>query len=417
MATTLELQEKRNNQIALARELVDRADKEGRALTSEEEERYKKFWEDPKEGIHALKADIERRQELEAEELRMQESELDPLNQGETESRGDAHDRETADEKRYADAFRKYLMRGKDGLQKAEYRALQADADEAGGFTVAPQQFVSQLIKFVDDQVHVRQRATKFRVDRAANLGAPSLDADPADADWTSELGTGNEDSTMDFGKRELNPHPLAKRLKVSKKLIRVSSLNIEVLVRERLGYKFAVTQEKAFLTGTGSQQPLGVFTASNDGISTSRDVSTGNTTTSMKFDGLKTAKYSLKQQYRNKPSTAWMFHRDGVAQVAKLKDGEGRYIWAESVRVGEPDRLMNIPVLESEYAPNTFTTGLYVGLLGDWSQYWIADAMDFQLQVLMELYAETNQVGYIGRLESDGMPVLEEAFARVTLA
>jgi hypothetical protein len=34
-----------------------------------------------------------------------------------------------------------------------------------------------------------------------------------------------------------------------------------------------------------------------------------------------------------------------------------------------------------------------------------------------MELYAETNQVGLIGRIESDGQPVLEEAFARVTLA
>jgi hypothetical protein len=38
-------------------------------------------------------------------------------------------------------------------------------------------------------------------------------------------------------------------------------------------------------------------------------------------------------------------------------------------------------------------------------------------VQRLNELYAETNQVGFIGRLETDGMPVLEEAFVRVTLA
>jgi hypothetical protein len=30
---------------------------------------------------------------------------------------------------------------------------------------------------------------------------------------------------------------------------------------------------------------------------------------------------------------------------------------------------------------------------------------------------AETNQVGFIGRLETDGAPVLEEAFVRVKLA
>ena len=37
-------------------------------------------------------------------------------------------------------------------------------------------------------------------------------------------------------------------------------------------------------------------------------------------------------------------------------------------------------------------------------------------IQRLNELYARTNQVGFIGRLETDGMPVLGEAFARVKL-
>ena len=48
---------------------------------------------------------------------------------------------------------------------------------------------------------------------------------------------------------------------------------------------------------------------------------------------------------------------------------------------------------------------------------YWIADALTMTIQVLKELYAESNQTGYIGRLETDGAPVLAEAFARVKLA
>jgi HK97 family phage major capsid protein len=70
-----------------------------------------------------------------------------------------------------------------------------------------------------------------------------------------------------------------------------------------------------------------------------------------------------------------------------------------------------------SEYAPSTFTTGLYVGILGDFSKYWIVDALDMEMQRLVELYAATNQIGFIGRKETDGMPCLEEAFVRVTLA
>jgi len=218
----------------------------------------------------------------------------------------------------------------------------------------------------------------------------------------------------MSFGKRQLSPHPLAKRIKVSQQLLRQALIGPEGLVIDRLGYKFAVTQEKAFLTGSGVGRPLGLFTASPSGISTARDVSTGNTATAMTFDGLIEAKFSLKGQYW--PSARWIFHRDAVKQITKLKDGEGQYIWRQSVRDGEPDTLLGLPLTLSEFAPNTFTTGLYVGLLGDFQHYWIVDALSMQIQRLNELYAETNQVGFIGRLETDGAPVLEEAFVRVKL-
>jgi HK97 family phage major capsid protein len=55
--------------------------------------------------------------------------------------------------------------------------------------------------------------------------------------------------------------------------------------------------------------------------------------------------------------------------------------------------------------------------MLGDFSFYWIVDALDAAIQVLDQLYAESNQTGYIIRSESDAMPVLEEAFVRSKLA
>lgn len=295
-----------------------------------------------------------------------------------------------------------------------ELRALQADADTAGGFLVAPEQFVNQLLMAVDNQTFVRANATVFQVPSAQSLGVPTLDADPDDADWTSELATGSEDATMAFGKRQLYPRPLAKRIKVSNKLLRLSTMGPEALVMARLAYKFAVSQEKAHLTGTGAGQPLGVFVASNDGIPTSRDVSTGNSTTAITVDGLINAKYSLKSPYW--ATSRWMFHRDAMKMISKLKDGDGNYLWRPSIREDEPDTLLGRPIDVSEYAPSTFTTGLYVGILADWKNYWIADALDMTIQRLLELYAETNQTGFIGRLETDGMPVLSEAFARVTL-
>jgi len=313
-------------------------------------------------------------------------------------------------------AFNKFLINGHTNLQPGERAALGVDTSASGGTLVAPEEFVADLIKFVDDRVYIRSLATVLPVTDADSLGIPTWDADPSDAVWTSEIGTGDEDTASSTGKRVLKPHPLGKRIKISRTLLRKSVIPAEQLVRERLGYKFAVTEEKAFLAGSGANEPLGLFTASANGISTGRDVSTDNTLTEIKADGLINAKFALKAQYMASPNTRWIFHRTAVRNIRKLKDGNGQYLWQMGLG-GSPDTILEVPYLMSEFAPSTFTTGLYVGIIGDLTWYYIADSLRMEIQRLDELYAATNQVGFIGRLECDGAPVLEEAFARVKLA
>ncbi len=398
--------EKRANLVNQARELIDIADKEKRAMSAEETEQYDKILSD----VEKLSEEIDKETKLLEIEQRLSKTNSDKLEMVRGIEGQGSNDKEFR-----MVAFRKFLSRGLSAMTPEEKRALSAGDNEEGGYTIVPEQFIAQLLKDVDDIVYIRQLATKHPLTKAASLGIPYLEADPADADWTTELGTGNEDSTMSFGKRELSPNPYAKRIKISNALINRSALPIEDIVRERLAYKFAITEEKAYMSGNGTGQPLGLFYASNDGIPVSRDISEGNTTTAPTFDGLISAKYSLKQQYIAK--AAWIFHRDCIKILAKIKDDEKRYIWEQSVQAGQPDRLLGLPVYMSEYAPNTFTAGQYVGIIGDFSFYWIVDALDMQLLRLNELYAETNQIGYIARKEGDGMPVLKNAFARVQLA
>lgn len=401
-----ELRQKRAQLIAQARAILDQADAEKRGLTEEEQQQYDAIMDD----VTKMTQDIERREQQLTLERQLQQP-ADPLH---PDPGGDGQEDRAAVFQREQRERLVQFLRNPDAPSRVQLRALQADADIYGGYLVTPVQFVEDLIKAVDNLVYIRQWATTYQVPTAESLGAPSLDNDPADPTWTAELAIGTEDSTMSFGKRELHPHPLAKYIKVSRKLLRQVP-EVDALVRDRLGYKFSVVMESAYLNGSGSNQPLGIFTASNDGIGTGRDKSTGNTDTEIRFDGLIEAKFFLKPQYW--PRARWLFHRDGVKQIAKLKDGEGQYLWRESVRVGEPDRVLGLPVFMSEYAPSTFTTGLYVGILGDFTYYWIADALDMDMQRLDELYAATNQVGFVGRMESDGMPVLAEAFVRVKLA
>lgn len=402
----LEMKQKRAALVKEARKLLDTAEKEKRELTGEETAKYEEMMKE----VDSWGTKIEREENLRKmeEALKVPEPTVVPPQPTEPEPRKNPRATEE-----YRKSFEKFLRSGINTLTEKEVRAMQADDPEGGGYLVAPQLFVSEMLKAVDNTVFVRGLARKFSLAKAASLGVPKLDTDFSDADWVSELATGDED-TLDYGKRELRPHALSKLVKVSNTLIRLSTESIEAMIRERLSYRFSVTLENAYLNGDGLQKPLGVFTADADGINTDRDVSTGNTDSSIKADGLIEAKYTLKTPYLR--NARWVFHRDAVKQIRKLKDGAGQYLWQPGITADMLDEILGIPIIVSEYAPSTFATGKYVGILGDFSYYWIADALDMQVQRLVELYATTNQVGYIARFETDGMPVLSEAFVRVTL-
>jgi HK97 family phage major capsid protein len=398
------------------RAILDKAEAEGRGLTAEEKEEFDKRQVDRDELRVKIDSYEERdklRAENAAEALRLLEGQGRQIPAAQPEGTPEARTSPYATEE-YRAAFKRYLMGGMQGLRPEEARALQADVDTSGGFIVAPEQLVKSLLKAVDDAVVIRQLATVIPVPNAESLGVPTLETDVSDADWTSELAVGTEDSDLALGKRELHPHPLAKYIKVSNKLMRQAFLDPESLVRDRLAYKFGVSQEKAFMTGTGANQPLGVFVASDDGISTGRDVSTYNTATEIKADNLKTVKWTLKAQYH--ASARWIFHRTVYGSIDRIKDGNGQYLIQPNMQTGAAERLLSFPVQLSEFAPSTMTAGLYAGILGDFKFYWIADALSMQIQRLVELFALTNQTGFIGRLETDGQPVQEEAFVRVKL-
>lgn len=416
-----EAREEREKVLTFQRSMLDKADEEGRELTSDETAQYEKaeadFDEKDKE-VKAFEKEMEAREERrkaldEKREAITRKGGSDYHTAAKSEDKGYIDPRSTED---YSKAFRQMLLaRVWQDVPEHEKRALQADLQVSGGYLVAPTQFVADLIKEVDDEVYVRRYARMWQMPRAEEIEVPERANRMSDPTWTAEIKTGGEDSTLDFAKRNLRPHPLARRIKVSNTLLRVSALSVDGIVRDEFGYEVATVLENAYLNGSGVNQPLGVFTAHDAGISTARDVSAGNGTTAIKSDNIWNCIFTLKPQYRRR--ARWMFHRDAVKMIRKLKTGDGDYIWQSGIAGGTPATIGGLPYDESEFAPSTFTTGLYVGLLCDWRQYWIVDALNMQISVLRELYAETNQTGYICRYEGDGQPVLEEAFVRMTLA
>lgn len=308
----------------------------------------------------------------------------------------------------YERAFASALS-GKAGVQ--QLAALQSDNPEQAGYLVASEQFAAGILKDVDDLLFIRRYAKIHTVLEAGSLGIRKRKTRMNTFNWSSELQVAAEDTSLAYGKKILTPHHLTGMIKISRDLARRSMGGVVAEVQSEMSRDAGETMEDGYLVGTGAQSPLGVFTASTDGISTDRDVVTGSNTTIL-ADSLIDAKYKVKSQYRN--LMRWLFHRDAIKIISKLKDGQNQYLWQPGLQAGQPDRLLNLPVDESERVPNTFTAGNYVGLLANWSFYEIADALDMEVQVLIERYAETNQIGYIGRLKTDGMPTIEEAFTRL---
>jgi HK97 family phage major capsid protein len=394
-----EILEKRATLITNGREILDRADGEKRDMTAEERTTYDNIWKD----VDKLAKDADLRKKQEDAEASLHETQ--PVI-----AAGNARMEAPKDEQRAA--FDKFLRRGH--LSEVEERTLTQSVEADGGYLV-PEKFAAELIQGVDAKSYVRQMAKIDTISGTDSLGKPTLDTDASDAEWTGEITAATLDTAMKFGKRELKPQVLRKAIKISNALLRNSAINVEAKVRERLIFKFGKAMENGYLNGSGTNQPLGVFTVSANGINTDRDWSIGNTATALTIDGLLGAKFNIAEDYRL--NAAWMFSGEAIYNIAKLKDLEGRYIWYGSVVTGAPDKLLNMPVHESAYVPHVFTANQYVGILGDFKAgYNIVDSLGISIAVAKELHIATGETGFYGEVWSDGQPILPEAFTRIAM-
>ena len=97
------------------------------------------------------------------------------------------------------------------------------------------------------------------------------------------------------------------------------------------------------------------------------------------------------------------------VKAIRKLKDSTGQYLWQASLTAGQPDTILNRPIITSAYVP-MIEAGAKTIAFGDFSYYWVADRQGRSFKRLNELYAATGQVGFMAMQRVDGKLVLTEA-------
>jgi len=263
--TLRELRQKRANLIAQARAIIDDADKAGRPTTQEEDNRYTAFMNE----AAMLKTDIDRREQLETLETELGQSASEPNRPDPEGIRSGAQAEEQRGMSDLSDRYRNAIegirsdtqidertrarfesrmtpqyqvatrafLRGQN-VPQMERRDLQASLDPYGGYLTPPPTFVARLLQAVDNMLFFRQPgwATVFPILNGDSLGIVSLDADPDDGEWTTEIAEILYDAGMAFGRRELKTNPLRKGIKVSRKLLRLRP-DVENLTIDRFRY------------------------------------------------------------------------------------------------------------------------------------------------------------------------------------
>lgn len=75
-----------------------------------------------------------------------------------------------------------------------------------------------------------------------------------------------------------------------------------------------------------------------------------GHATTIPNTDILVDFSYSLTAPYRQ--GAVWLMNSSTAASIAKMKDGDGNYIWREAFLAGQPATLLGYPVEIDEGMP-----------------------------------------------------------------
>ena len=93
--------------------------------------------------------------------------------------------------------------------------------------------------------------------------------------------------------------------------------------------------------------------------------------------------------------------NRFTVGETRKLKDSQGRYLWAPGIEVGKPSTLLGLPIAEYNDMPSISANSLSIAL-ADWSEaYQIVDRQG--ITILRNPYIDMGFVLFYTRKRTGG--------------
>ena len=388
--TITEMREKRNKLVGMMDTFLDTHTTDKGTLSAEDDKTYKDMETEVAQltdSIHRM----ERREEIEAE---LSKPTSKPLTGKPMKADGD----KAVKTGRASDEYKKALLQAMRTNFRQISNVLQEGIDPQGGYLV-PDEYDKRLIDILTEENVMRTLGTNITTsgEHKINIAATK----PAAA-WIEEGGTLTfGDATFD--QIILDAHKLHVAIKVTEELLYDNAFNLENYILTQFGKDLSNAEEDAFINGTGIGQPLGIL-AETGGAQVGV---TSASSTKVTADEIINLVYSLKRPYRK--NAVFLANDVCVAELRKLKDNNGQYLWQPSLQAGEPDRVLGYKVYTSPYFPVPTAGGTAVAF-GDFSYYTIGDRGTRSFAELKELFAGNGMIGFVAKERVDGKLVLPEA-------
>ena len=378
-----ELIEKRAKVWETAKNFVDTHEDKNGNLSAEDKESYSRM----EAEIEELTNSIERQQRAERREQELSKPVNSPIT-------GKPYKDEPQGEVktgRASDEYKKAMLTALRSNFRQVSNILQEGVDADGGYLV-PEEYDHRLIDVLTEENIMRGIATKITTsgEHKINIAATK----PAAA-WIEE-GEALSFGDATFDQKILDAHKLHVAIKITEELLYDNAFGLENYIITEFGKALANAEEDAFLNGDGVGKPTGIFNKTKGGESI------GTLTAALKSDDILDLIYKLKRPYRKNAS--FIMNDATLAQIRKLKDNNGQYLWQPSYQANEPDKILGYNIRTSAFAPTDAIA------FGDYKYYNIGDRGSRSFKQLNELFAGNGMIGYVAKERVDGLLILPEA-------
>lgn len=312
----------------------------------------------------------------------------------------------------YKSAFRHYVRKGLNGLTGGELKTLQEGTDTAGGFLV-PEDILNTIVDKMPTPTRVAGMVTRLQTSRDA-LTMPKVNYTTDDkyttgirTTWTGEVpssSTVHRVTDPVFGQIRIPIHTAMMSMPITNDMVEDSAFPIVSWAAGKFNETIDLLYDDMVMNGNGIGQPFGILT-NPGGTDQPAIVVTGSAAT-VTADGIIDLAYALPEQYDE--NARFVLNKTSTAKaIAKLKDSSNRYLFGygdmdNGIAGARPKELIGYAFSYSGFMPD-LAANAYPITFGDHRGYFLVNRIGFSVQVLRELYAETNQIVLLGRIRFGG--------------